>query len=172
MNKWWHKEASADAMWKPLGISDWSGTETLHGNSSVKSCHMSYYFRRRRLENSDGWKVEISPCTPLAKDFGVIVELNGGVRSVIHTYLDLPAHAIQGVTAILDGQGHFPIMWNELEALTFTVLPHRKADDKLLRLLVDAPSCGRDMIGIPSPGMLGYICFHPAGGTGVEFIPL
>ena len=171
MNKWWHKEASADAVWKPLGIAEWPSTKALHWNSLVKSGYISYFFRRRQLENSEGWKVEMSPCTPLAKDFGVIVELNAGERSVIHTYLDLSAHASQGVTAILDGQGHFPITWDELEALTLTVLLHRKADDKLLRLLVNAPSCGRDMMGIPSPGMLGHICFHPEEDTGVEFIP-
>ena len=62
------------------------------------------------------------------------MELNAGERSVIHSYLHLSAHAIQGVTAILDGQGHYPIIWDELEALTLTVLLHRKADDKLLRV--------------------------------------
>lgn len=154
MNKWWHKEASADAVWKPLGIAEWPSTKALHWNSLVKSGYISYFFRRRQLENSEGWKVEMSPCTPLAKDFGVIVELNAGERSVIHTYLDLSAHASQGVTAILDGQGHFPITWDELEALTLTVLLHRKADDKLLRLLVNAPSCGRDMMGILSRSIL------------------
>ena len=156
MNKWWHKEASADGVCKLLGIAELPSTKSLHGHSLVKSGYISFFFRRRWLENGDGWKVEISPCTSLAMDFGV------------HTYLDLSANAIQGVTAILDGQGHFPITWGELEALALTVPLHRNADDKLLRLLVNAPSCGRDMMEIPLLGMLGHICFHSEGGTGVE----
>ena len=170
MNNWWHKEASADAVWKPLCIAEWPSTKALHGNGLVKSGYISYFSRRRLLENIDGWKVPISPCTPVATDFGVIVELNAGERSVIYTYLDVSAHTSQGVTAILDGRGHFPIVWDELEALTLTVLLHRKADDKLLRLLVNAPSFDRDMMAIPSPGKLGHMCFH-SEETGVEFIP-
>ena len=151
MNKWWHKEASADAVWKPLCIAEWPSTKALHGNGLVKAGYISYFSRRRLLENSDGWKVPISPFSSLAKDYGVIVELNAGGRSVIDTYLDLSAHTSQGATAILDGRGHFPIMLDELEALTLTVLLHRKADGKLLRMLVDALIF---QMAIPSSGSL------------------
>ena len=168
MNKWWHNEASADAVWKPLCIAEWPSTKALHGTGLVKAGYISYFSRRRLLENSDGWKVPISLSTSLAKDFGVIVELNAGERSVIHTYLDFSAHTSQGATAILDGRGNFPIMCDELEALTLTVLLHRKADDKLLRMLVDALVI---QMAIPPSGKLGHMCFHSNDDTVVEFIP-
>jgi len=168
MNKWWHSEASADAVWKPLCIAEWPSTKVLHGRGLVKAGYISYFSRRRLLENSDGWKLPISPCTSLAKDFGVIVELNARERSVIHTYLDLSSHTSQGATAILDGRGNFPIVWDELDALTLTVLLHRKADDKLLRMLDDALVI---QMANPSFGKLGHMCFHSNGDTGVEFIP-